>query len=474
MKILRLLFGLSVTVSRKTYLIAGAALMLLKVLIDNALAFAATGSAWSPKAYLLPSYGFREEQLRSASTGPAPGWLLMTMVIVALPFVWIGVSMSVRRVADAGRSPFLGLLFLVPVVNYVAMLVFAALRSAPNASRWDPSLDPYRTPPRVEPGQDERAPDSLPRRPMDPGVKATLLGMASSVAIGIGMIGISIYSMQLYGAALFFGTPFLMGVTTSYAYNHRALRSLSASMGLALLSILITGCVVLLFAIEGLLCLAMAFPIAGALAVLGAAVGRAIARQAGTSPRHAALSVLMLPGLAGAEHRAAVPQLHEVTTAVEIDAPPERVWPNVIGFSELPPPAQAYFRLGIAYPMRARIDGEGVGAVRRCEFSTGPFVEPITAWEPPRRLAFDVSAQPPSMTELSPYKNVKAAHLEGYMVSRHGEFRLVPLAGGRTRLEGSTWYTLSIFPESYWTIWGEALLHSIHGRVLSHIKQLSE
>jgi hypothetical protein len=60
------------------------------------------------------------------------------------------------------------------------------------------------------------------------------------------------------------------------------------------------------------------------------------------------------------------------------------------------------------------------------------------------------------------------------MVSRRGEFRLVALPGERTRLEGSTWYTLSIFPEQYWTVWGEALLHSIHGRVLAHIKRLSE
>ena len=76
--------------------------------------------------------------------------------------------------------------------------------------------------------------------------------------------------------------------------------------------------------------------------------------------------------------------------------------------------------------------------------------------------------------ELSPYRHVNAPHLEGYMVSKRGEFRLVPLPGNRTRLEGSTWYTLAIFPEMYWTPWGEALLHSIHGRVLEHVKNLSE
>src|SRR5437764_11949048 len=128
-------------------------------------------------------------------------------------------------------------------------------------------------------------------------------------------------------------------------------------------------------------------------------------------------------------------------SSIEIDAPTERVWQNVIGFSELPEVPKWFFRLGIAYPVRARIEGSGVGAVRRCEFSTGPFVEPITAWEPPSRLAFDVASQPPSTTELSPYKDVRAAHLEGYMVSRRGEFRLVRLPGHRTRLAGTPWYT---------------------------------
>jgi uncharacterized membrane protein YhaH (DUF805 family) len=468
MKILRLWFGLSTSVTRRAYLLTGVALMAVKVVIDNVLAYVAIGRPWSIAAYLAPSYAMKTKDL--ALTSAEPQWMLVAMVVLTLPFLWIGVSMSVRRAADAGLSPFVGLAFLVPVVNWIAMIVLAALPSS-TLSRWTPPLAaPYRATPELA----EAPPASLPRRELEPEVKATLLGMLSSLAIGLGMIVVSIYSMKLYGTALFFGTPFVMGLTTSFAYNARVQRSLGVSVALALVTIVMTGAAVLLFAIEGIICLAMAFPIAAALAVLGAIVGWALAKQPRARTKHAMMSVLALPGLATAEHGAAEPRLREVSTSIEIDAPPERVWPNVIGFSELPPPSQAYFKLGIAYPLRARIYGEGVGAVRHCEFSTGPFVEPITRWEPPRRLSFDVSAQPPSMSELSPYKNVKAAHLEGYMTSKRGEFRLVPLPNDRTRLEGSTWYTLSIFPEEYWTVFGEALLHSIHTRVLTHIKGLSE
>ena len=63
------------------------------------------------------------------------------------------------------------------------------------------------------------------------------------------------------------------------------------------------------------------------------------------------------------------------------------------------------------------------------DFSTGAFVEPITAWEPPHRLAFSVQSTPPPMDELS-FREVTPPHLEGFFVSRRGEFRLEPLPAG--------------------------------------------
>lgn len=132
------------------------------------------------------------------------------------------------------------------------------------------------------------------------------------------------------------------------------------------------------------------------------------------------------------------------------------------------------FRLGIAYPLRARIVGSGVGAVRHCEFSTGTFVEPITAWDAPRRLAFDVASQPPALQEWSPYRRVYAPHIDGFFRSTRGEFRLVALPGGRTRLEGSTWYAIDIHPRPYWDAIAEPLLHRIHSRVLEQVKRQAE
>jgi hypothetical protein len=126
--------------------------------------------------------------------------------------------------------------------------------------------------------------------------------------------------------------------------------------------------------------------------------------------------------------------------------------------------------VGIAYPRRAHIDGAGVGAVRYCEFSTGAFVEPITVWDAGRRLSFDVTEEPPPMREWSPYANVVPPHLDGFFRARRGEFRLVRLTDNRTRLEGSTWYELRIYPEVYWSLFADAIVRRIHERVLEHVR----
>jgi hypothetical protein len=120
------------------------------------------------------------------------------------------------------------------------------------------------------------------------------------------------------------------------------------------------------------------------------------------------------------------------------------------------------------------MDGSGVGAVRWCEFSTGTFREPVTVWDAPHVLAFDVTDQPPPLEEWSPYSRVHAPHLDGFFRTSHGEFRLVELPGGRTRLEGRTWYSLDMAPALYWTTIADTIVHAIHRRVLDHIKVQAE
>jgi hypothetical protein len=300
------------------------------------------------------------------------------------------------------------------------------------------------------------------------------LAVGFSVIVGGAMVLTSVYLLSSYGASLFLGTPILMGASAAYFFNRSQPHSFAASAVVGMLSV-VAGCTaMLLFALEGVICLVMALPLACPVAGLGGLLGKAIADATAASGRGLAAALILLPCGAISESWLAQAPQREVLSAVVIDAPPEVVWNNVVAFPDLPRQRAWYFSLGIACPERARIEGEGVGATRYCEFTTGTFVEPITAWDEPRRLAFDVTDQPPPMFELSPYQDVHAPHLHGFLTSTRGEFRLMALDGGHTLLEGRTWYRTRMFPQWYWGPWSDWFIHRIHERVLTHIQQLSE
>jgi hypothetical protein len=185
--------------------------------------------------------------------------------------------------------------------------------------------------------------------------------------------------------------------------------------------------------------------------------------------------ILATPAVFGIEHAAALePPTLLVRTAIEVDASAQTVWDHVVSFAEIPPPDELLFRAGIAYPIRAEITGRGAGAVRRCVFSTGAFVEPIEVWDEPRLLRFGVTENPAPMSEMTPYGRIHPPHLEGYFLSRRGQFSLTELPGGRTRLEGSTWYTNAMRPAGYWRLWSDFIIHRIHLRVMRHIRDEAE
>jgi len=434
-------FGLTRPVDRRTYLLSGVGLMALKYAIDAALVYLGTGALYPPGLFFDPLLSDKKQVLSAA-----PEWMLTALVVTALPFAWVGASMTLRRAVDANKSPWLSLLFFVPFINYLAMLALALLPSAPRA---------------VVPA--EKGLNSQHR------LKSALIGVAAGVGLALAMTGISVYALRDYGLALFFLSPVLMGVVASFAHNRGHLRSAGETVGVAVATVAVAGGLLLLFAVEGVFCVAMAAPPAFVLALLGASLGRAFA-QFGRGTGALVTSLLVLPLIAATEATVRTPDVHEVATAIEIDAPPAVVWSNVIAFAPLPPPTEWIFRSGIAYPTGATITGRGVGAVRHCQFSTGPFVEPITAWDEPHRLAFDVASMPPPMEEWGLFGPVDAPHLDGFFASKRGEFRLIALDGGaRTRLEGSTFYTMDLAPAGYWRIWAEHLLHRIHLRVLEHI-----
>lgn len=444
----RLCFGFSEPVNRRAYARVGFGLMLAKYLIDALCVRAATGKLWTPVDYLMPIHSLRTEKLVGA-----PDDFAWWMAVWTLPFLWIGVSMSMRRAVDAGRSAWFGMFFFVPLVNYAMMLALAALPTSRD--------------------EDSAWLETEPEPVLDDRFRSALLGIGLSVVTAMGAVAINVYVLESYGSALFIGTPFFLGALSAYLFNHGHPRTVNQTLQVVVISVLMAGGAMLLFALEGGICLAMALPPALLMAIVGGTFGRAIALRTKSPPAQAAAALFLLPGMSLLDQGRIDQPLFEVVSTIEIDAPRERVWSEITSISELPPPDDLLFHVGVAYPTRARLEGSGVGAVRHCEFSTGAFVEPITRWDEPERLSFDVIAQPAPMHEWSFYANVHPPHLDGYLRSKSGEFRLIALEGGRTRVEASTWYELDIHPRIYWRLYTDRFIAAIHMRVLEHVARES-
>jgi hypothetical protein len=449
------------TLGRGAYALIGLVGFAIKHNLDRFIASAVFGRPWTLFNYWIPL----NQAIRITSLSRSDGRFLLTMVIVSLPFIWVGVVCTLKRIRDTGLPQLSVMVFFLPFVNLVCFL-FLCL---------------------------------IPTRPRDPAVAALIgkreksgfgawipqsrVGSAALAALMTGIVGgvIAYFAMDVllgYGWGLFVALPFCVGFVSALVYGYHRQNSLGSSIVVSLTSVLVLAGLLLALGWEGLMCIVMATPICSILALIGGVIAWTI--QSRISARaHGAelLSVMLLltPTVMGAERLVKPePPVYAVRSSIEIEAPPEAVWKQVVAFTQIPEPQELLFRAGIAYPVRAEIIGQGVGAERRCVFSTGAFVEPIKVWDEPHLLKFSVTSNPPPMQEWTPYSKIEPPHLKGFLVSNGGQFLLTALPGGRTRLEGTTWYRHSLWPAAYWRLWSDEIIHEIHMRVLRHIKTETE
>lgn len=433
------------TVTRSWFVYVGVALSILKSTIDTFVRD-------------IPASHLFENWLTAFPTDLAGVQAILPTIWWSVPFIWVGTGLCVMRLRDAGMPRVLVPIFFIPAVN---ILFFIICSSAPSAA--------------AEQGNsfEERSRSFFARM-----LPQTDFGIAAFTILQCSLIGVlgvlaGAYGLGNYGAPLFLGLPFFMGFLSTLLYGVRKRRTLRECVGIAWLTLFFTACGLVCFLIEGIVCITALLPLGAVLATLGAVVGYSLfASDSGGRVQSSVVCGLALAiGLT-----LPVPNSEPLTsvTKITVNRSPSGVWPHVIAFSEIAPPKEWLFLQGVAYPIRARIEGHGVGAIRYCEFSTGPFIEPITVWNEPRELRFTVTETPPALTEFNPLGAVIAPHLDGYFESLGGQFLLREIAPSVTEIQATTWYTHKVAPVWYWELISDPILHLIHKRVLEHIKVESE
>lgn len=421
--------------------IAAAAVLSQHVAV--ALAYAAAGRQVPTDAefWLVPLRTFA----RLGHSHPA---VLAAALLLAILSSGAVATVSLWRARDAARGHVAALMALIPLVQIPAIVVLAVLPSVKSAARPQPAT-----------AQTGSAAD-----------------IALGVVVGMGLcvfaVVVSALLFREYGYGLFVMAPLLMGLVTGYLANRRVVIAPDATTKLVLVSASLGGAMLIAFALEGLICLLMAAPLALLCAWIGGRTGREMAIHRRGSPT--AMSVAALPLVFLLE--AMVPAQLQLASAesIVINATPSQVWKAVIANEDIGPAPALPFRLGLAYPIASELRGEGVGAERIGRFSTGVARERVTVWEPGRRLAFRVLSTPPVMHELSPWPTVHAPHTVGYFQTTWTTFDLAPLPQGRTRLTIRAAHTLRLDPAPYWEPLARLAIQANNRRVLAHYKARAE
>ena len=445
------LFSWNGKVDRGFYAIAGLVLFIVKWNTDRLLGGHFFSVSWMPYQYLLPGIELPEAAHDQRD-------LFLVLAVTALPFIYVGVILTVKRLRSIGVPSFLAVMFFMPFINLLFFTVLSFL-PAKREERHTSEIPP---------------PPFLTRFVPRTRTANFFFAIWAAVLPCLLLLLVSVQVMSSYGWGVFVGIPFVLGMVSVLILGLYSRRTFLECMAVALSACALCGVCVFLFAIEGIICLVMAMFLAVPLAMLGGVVAYFIQSSYHASRVPPVLLLAILPLMGFEKMESPKPVQFAVTSTVEIDAPVETVWQNVVSFSELPPVEDWIFKTGMAYPLRAEISGTGVGAVRHCVFSTGPFVEPITVWDEPHHLRFSVTQMPEPMQEWTFYQPVHPPHLDGYFQTTQGEFRLERLPDGRTRLHGTTWYKNDLWPAHYWKWWSDHLIHRIHLRVLKHVKQLAE
>lgn len=309
-----------------------------------------------------------------------------------------------------------------------------------------------------------------------------LYGIFSRLAFGsaAGQLGDALGVMTL---SFIFLVPLAIGAVTVYLASERQRRSWAFTILAPWVSTLLTLATAFATHLEGMICIVMIFPVFLLLASVGGVTMRIASEIAERRGRtrlrsHALAVVVVLPYLVGPVERqlGLVETEREVATQIRIRADAATVWRNIARVPAIRPEEQTVsmaHRIGFPKPLEATLSHEGVGGVRHASFERGVvFVETVTVWEPLRRLAFTIAADPGSIPAkaLDQHVTVGGPHFDVLT----GTYEIEPVAPGEVVLHLSSRHRLSTTFNPYARLWTDWVMRDVQENILNVIRRRCE
>ncbi|MBI1841636.1 MAG: SRPBCC family protein [Verrucomicrobia bacterium] len=242
--------------------------------------------------------------------------------------------------------------------------------------------------------------------------------------------------------------------------------------------IFLVACLVIAW--EGLICVVLWLPLALVLSSVGAGLAMILQLLLPTDrSKNLCVAIVACAPFFSApiESLHASPrQLRTVRTDIVIDASAEKVWEQIRSVPRIQPREQSWsmsHALGFPLPVEATIEGQGVGAVRHARFEGGVlFIETITEWQAPRKLAFSIVAD---TARIPPTTFDEHVTIGGdYFDVLRGAYEIEPLGPERVRLHLSSVQRLSTGFNFYAGLWTEWLMGDLQRYILRIIRSRCE
>ncbi|RMA58915.1 SRPBCC family protein [Ulvibacter antarcticus] len=290
---------------------------------------------------------------------------------------------------------------------------------------------------------------------------------------GLGYLSIVFFGN--YGWTLFFLAPFLLGFIPSFIMSNLGVVGLKKSILLGLFTLFIACVGLIVFGIEGFMCIILSLPLFIVSVILGAFSSTRINLKIMNKPGMV-LGILALYCVAffTLDYFNYTDELVPVITSEVIDAPKEVIWDLITHDLEIEKPNKFILRTGMSYPVSISVYGKGKDAVRHFNFSTGSYLQPITVWNEPNLLQYNIDKEPLHMTESNPLWEIHPPHLTGYFVSEKGQISLTTVSNGKTKVEYSTWNKVHMTPVAYWKLLSTAVIHHVHKQFFKSLKESVE
>lgn len=337
--------------TRREYIVLGILLFAIKYNLDRLVAFLFNRD-WN-----IINYFVQADKLTIQELSGTDEKFYLALLILSLPFIWFGTVLCMKRLRNAKLPSWIVLFFFIPFVN---LLLFIILSTIPESRRESPTRETF-----------------LSRFIPSSKYGSAMFAVGVVLVIGLGLTGLMVKYWKDYGWSLFVGIPFFLGFGSVLLYGYHNRVSFGEAIRVSFISVLFFNLIIFILAFEGIICIAMALPIIVPIGLIGATIAYAILDKHNVPNLNIfILPVLILPLTGYLEYQDQNRNpIYSVSTEITINASKYEVWNQLVAFSEIEEPTEFLFKTGIAYPVHAEIDGIGEGAIRKCNFTTGSFIE---------------------------------------------------------------------------------------------------